>query len=91
MAAQLYTGGEIRQAPHDENLFSAYVFDQAKIERESRWLVTQTYIPLAYTLNRRRDKRPWGTHRAIQEMHSRWRLERPWQRWERPVEQETGW
>ena len=33
MAAQLYTGDKIQQAPDDENLFSAYVFDQAKIER----------------------------------------------------------
>ena len=43
MAAQLYAGGKVRQAPCDKNLFNAYVADQAKIERESKPLLTWTH------------------------------------------------
>lgn len=43
MAAQLYAGGKVQQALHDKNLFNAYVADQAKIEQESKPLLTQTH------------------------------------------------
>lgn len=38
MATQVYAGGKVMHLPRDESLFNAYIFDQARLLRESKAL-----------------------------------------------------